>query len=51
MVLDGEMAVTDASGITDSGSAELYEKSQPQNLIYIVFDLLALAVRTCGGAA
>lgn len=43
MVLDGEMAVTDASGRTDFQALQNYMKNpRPQNLIYIVFDLLAL---------
>jgi bifunctional non-homologous end joining protein LigD len=43
MVLDGEMAVTDASGKTDFQALQNYMKNpQGQNLIYIVFDLLAL---------
>jgi bifunctional non-homologous end joining protein LigD len=43
MVLDGEMAVTDASGRTDFQALQNYMKNpRPQNLTYIVFDLLAL---------
>jgi bifunctional non-homologous end joining protein LigD len=43
MVLDGEMSVTDASGKTDFQALQEYMKSsKPQNLTYIIFDLLAL---------
>ncbi len=43
MVLDGEMAVTDAAGRTDFQALQNYVKRpQAQNLTYIVFDLLAL---------
>jgi bifunctional non-homologous end joining protein LigD len=43
MVLDGEMAVTDASGKTDFQALQNYMKnSKALNLTYIVFDLLAL---------
>ncbi len=43
MVLDGEMAVTDAEGRTDFQALQNYIKHpQAQNLTYIVFDLLAL---------
>ena len=43
VVLDGEIVVTDDSGKTDFQALQNYFKSQkPQNLIYIVFDLLAI---------
>ena len=43
MVLDGEMAVLDASGKTDFHALQNYMKNpKPQNLTYIIFDLLAL---------
>lgn len=43
MVLDGEIAVTDASGKTDFQALQNYIKNpKGQNLAYIVFDLLAL---------
>ena len=43
MVVDGEMAVTDAAGRTDFQALQNYMKNpQAQNLTYIVFDLLAL---------
>jgi bifunctional non-homologous end joining protein LigD len=43
MVLDGEMAITDAAGRTDFQALQNYMKNpQVQNLTYIVFDLLAL---------
>ena len=43
MVLDGEMAITDASGKTDFQALQNYMKNpKAQNLTYIVFDLLAL---------
>lgn len=43
MILDGEMAITDASGKTDFHSLQSYMKnSKTQNLTYIIFDLLAL---------
>jgi len=43
MVLDGEMVVADASGKTDFQALQNYMKNPAgQNLIYIVFDLLAL---------
>ncbi|HHU22417.1 MAG TPA: DNA ligase D [Clostridiales bacterium] len=43
MVLDGEMAITDASGKTDFQALQNYIKNPAgQNLTYIVFDLLAL---------
>lgn len=43
MVLDGEMAVTDASGKTDFQALQNYIKSpKAHTLTYIVFDLLAL---------
>ena len=43
MVLDGEMAVTDASGKSDFQALQNYMKNpKAQNLTYIVFDLLAL---------
>jgi DNA ligase D len=43
MVLDGEMAVTDTAGKTDFGALQNYiKKPQGQNLVYIIFDLLAL---------
>lgn len=43
MVLDGEMAVTDASGKTDFQALQNYMKNpKNQNLNYIIFDLLAL---------
>ncbi len=42
MVLDGEMAVLDDSGKTDFHALQNYMKNpKPQNLTYIVFDLLA----------
>lgn len=43
MVLDGELAVTDASGKTDFQALQNYMRNpKTQNLTYIVFDLLAL---------
>ncbi|BCJ94196.1 DNA ligase D [Anaerocolumna cellulosilytica] len=43
MVLDGEMAITDASGKTDFQALQNYMKNpKAKNLTYIVFDLLAL---------
>lgn len=43
MVLDGEMAVTDASGKTDFQALQNYMKNPKlQKLTYIIFDLLAL---------
>jgi bifunctional non-homologous end joining protein LigD len=43
MVLDGEIAITDAAGRTDFQALQNYIKNpKPQNLTYIVFDLLAL---------
>lgn len=43
MVLDGEIVVTDESGKTDFQALQNYLKNQrSQNLIYIVFDLLAI---------
>lgn len=43
MVLDGEMTVTDSSGKTDFQALQSYMKNpKGQNLVYIVFDLLAL---------
>jgi len=43
MVLDGEMAVTDAAGKTDFQALQNYLKNPAaRNLTYIVFDLLAL---------
>lgn len=43
MVLDGEIAITDAAGKTDFQALQNYMKTpKPQNLTYIVFDLLAL---------
>jgi bifunctional non-homologous end joining protein LigD len=43
MVLDGEMAVTDAEGRTDFQALQSYMKNPGgKNLTYIVFDLLAL---------
>ena len=43
MVLDGEMAVTDAEGKTDFQALQNYMKDPGgKNLTYIVFDLLAL---------
>ncbi|SHI22627.1 ATP-dependent DNA ligase LigD phosphoesterase module /ATP-dependent DNA ligase LigD polymerase module [Sporobacter termitidis DSM 10068] len=43
MVLDGEMAITDAAGRTDFQALQNYMKNpQGKNLTYIVFDLLAL---------
>lgn len=43
MVLDGEMAVTDAQGRTDFQALQSYlKKPEGKNLTYIVFDLLAL---------
>lgn len=43
MVLDGEMVVTDENGRSDFSALQSYMKSpKGKNLIYIVFDLLAL---------
>jgi bifunctional non-homologous end joining protein LigD len=43
MILDGEMAVTDAAGKTDFQALQNYMKNpQAKNLTYIIFDLLAL---------
>lgn len=43
MVLDGEVAVTDASGRTDFQALQSYMKNpKAQNLTYIIFDLPAL---------
>ncbi|MDF3001557.1 MAG: ligase [Bacillota bacterium] len=43
MVLDGEMAITDASGKTDFQALQSFMKNpKGQRLTYIVFDLLAL---------
>ncbi|NLF80271.1 MAG: DNA ligase D [Clostridia bacterium] len=43
MVLDGELAVTDAAGKTDFQALQNYLRGpRGQNLVYIVFDLLAL---------
>lgn len=43
MVLDGEMVITDESGITDFQALQNYMKDgKNQKLTYIVFDLLAL---------
>jgi bifunctional non-homologous end joining protein LigD len=43
MVLDGEVAITDSAGKTDFQALQHYMKNpKPQNLTYIVFDLLAL---------
>ncbi len=43
MVLDGEIAVTDAAGKTDFQALQNYRKNpKGKNLTYIVFDLLAL---------
>jgi len=43
MILDGEMAITDAAGKTDFQALQNFmKKPQAQNLTYIVFDLLAL---------
>ncbi len=43
MILDGEMAITDASGKTDFQALQNYMKNpKTKNLTYIVFDLLAL---------
>lgn len=43
MVLDGEMTVTDASGKTDFQALQNYLRNpKAQNLVYIIFDLLAL---------
>lgn len=43
MVLDGEMVVADALGKTDFQALQNYKKNRKtQNLIYIIFDLLAL---------
>jgi len=42
MVLDGEMAVADASGRTDFQALQGYLKKPGGNLVYMVFDLLAL---------
>ncbi|HEY8909471.1 MAG TPA: DNA ligase D [Desulfosporosinus sp.] len=43
MILDGEMAITDAAGKTDFQALQNYLKNpQAQNLTYILFDLLAL---------
>lgn len=43
MVLDGEIAITDAAGKTDFQALQNYMKSpKTQNLTYIVFDLLSI---------
>jgi len=43
MILDGEMAITDAAGKTDFQALQNYLKNpRTMNLTYIVFDLLAL---------
>lgn len=43
MILDGEMAITDATGKTDFQALQHYVKNpKGQRLTYIVFDLLAL---------
>ncbi len=43
MILDGEMAITDASGRTDFQALQNYMKNpKDKNLTYIVFDILAL---------
>ncbi|MGC7872012.1 DNA ligase D [Desulfosporosinus sp. SYSU MS00001] len=43
MILDGEMAVTNAAGKTDFQALQNYLKNpQDKNLTYIIFDLLAL---------
>lgn len=43
MVLDGEMAVTDEAGRTDFQALQRHLRNlQPQNLTYIIFDILAL---------
>lgn len=43
MVLDGEMTITDESGKTDFQALQNYMKNpQNKNLIYIIFDILAL---------
>lgn len=43
MILDGEIAVTDPSGKTDFQALQNFMKNpKGQNLVYIVFDLLAL---------
>ncbi len=43
MVLDGEVAVADPSGKTDFQALQNFMRSpRPQNLVYILFDLLAL---------
>lgn len=43
MILDGEMAVTDAAGRTDFQALQNYlNNAQAQSLTYIIFDLLAL---------
>ncbi len=43
MILDGEMAITDAKGKTDFQALQNYMKNpKGKNLTYIVFDLLAL---------
>ncbi len=43
MVLDGEIAVIDDTGKTDFQALQNYMKNpKPQNLVYIVFDILAL---------
>jgi len=43
MVLDGEMAVTDAAGKTDFQALQNHMKNpESKNLTYIIFDLLAL---------
>lgn len=43
MVLDGEMVIADAQGRTDFQALQNHMRnSQPQNLTYIIFDLLAL---------
>lgn len=43
MVLDGEIAITDAAGKTDFQALQSYMRNpKAQNLTYIIFDLLAL---------
>jgi bifunctional non-homologous end joining protein LigD len=42
MILDGEMAVTDESGKTDFQKMQNYIRTSSGNLIYFVFDILAL---------
>ncbi|WP_331654427.1 DNA ligase D [Aminipila sp.] len=43
MILDGEMVITDSSGKTDFQALQNYTKNTAsKNLIYVVFDILAL---------